>query len=329
MQLSRATVLLLLSSFAVACSGTIMPPEGTYTAPGTGFLPPTSDTPNPTSVAVDPNTLKDPNATSMKPSNPTSPSGSNNPTPPADPSKPAPVDYSSADLMLDVNTVLQAHPPVYSTENLGNPANVALWNQAAVDSLYRGLVVAQANYYPMLKLKDLAHLLLALAGTDSTGNYNLDNGSTGLLSVSTNVSGEFSAHANAVTDSNGIVVADPANLVLTNPGANVGVFAWSSRNSISAGESTTEIALGEMHGNVFRDVGNGIMAWVCGANTDRHRNPQTAGCPTDTYPGFHNRVEDYFVQANFGSVADFETILNAPVPNTLVNFKDAPTSTFP
>ena len=320
-------VLVLLSSFAVACGGTIVPSSGGYTAPSTGFLPPTPDDSNQTPMTIDPNTLKDPN---MKDPNAKDPNAGNPNNPnTSNPNKPASPDYSPADLMADMNVVLQAHSPIYSTENLGNPANVALWNQAAIDSLYRGLRAAQATYYPMLSLKDFTHLILALGGTDSTGDYNLSNGNTGYLQVSGNVSSEFSAHADVVKDPNGEVVADPANLVLTNPGVSVAVFAWSTRNSISAGESANEIAMGLKHGNVFRDVGNGIMAWVCGPNQDRHRNPQTAGCPSDTYPGFSNRVEDYFVQAKFGAPGDLEKILAAAVPTTVLNFKDAPAGAFP
>ena len=234
--------------------------------------------------------------------------------------------YTLANLSADMNAVLQARSPSSSDTygNLGNPANIALWTQSPLQSLYDGLLVTQASYYPSLSLQDLAHLILALGATDSTGDYTLNNGSTvGYLQVSTaNGENDYINHGLAIQGENGELIS-PSNISLGVPGANLALMAWYSRNAVSSGESADEASTGAHNHVVTRDVGNAVLAWLAGPGLDRHSNPPTS------WPAFYARLADYYVQSNFGTQASFDAIMNTSMPSTLQGFKDAPAGAFP
>lgn len=229
--------------------------------------------------------------------------------------------YTLANLTVDMNSVLKAHSPIYSSSNLGNPANIALWTQPELQSLYDGLIATQA-FYPSLSLQDLAHLILALGATDSTGDYRLVNGSsTGYLQVSSgSCQTDYTNHGLAITGPDGQLVS-PTSENLTDPGANVAMMAWYTRNAVSAGESANEVAANLHDHTVTRDVGNGILSWLEGPGQDRHT---LSGSAATNWSTFHDRIMDYYVQAGFGDTTSFETILNASMPATVLSFRDAP-----
>ena len=239
-----------------------------------------------------------------------------------------PVTYAIDNLAADMNNVLQQHMPVYSADNLGNPANVALWTPSLLASLYDGLVASQA-FYPNLSLQDLAHLILALGATDSTGDYRLSNNSSvGYLQVATSsCEADYIAHGLAIVGPDGQLLS-PSSISLNDPGANVVIMAWYTRNAVSAGESANEAAAGQHLPGVTRDVGNAILSWLVGPGSDRHALVSGSDA-ANRWPAFYNRILDYYVQGGFGTQASFDAILNTSLPSTLEAFKDAPANAFP
>ncbi len=237
--------------------------------------------------------------------------------------------YTVDNLSTDMTSVLQAHTPIYSTENLGNPANVALWTPTMLQSLYDGLVATQ-TFYPNLSMQDLAHLMLALGATDSTGDYRLsNNGAVGYLQVSTSsCQTDYTNHGDTVTGPHGQLIS-ATSITLTTPGANMAIMAWYTRNAVSAQESANEAAAGEhSHPSLRRDVGNAILSWLVGPGSDRWALVSGSDA-ANRWPAFYNRILDYYVQGGFGTQSSFDAILSTSMPSTLQAFKDAPAGAFP
>ena len=236
--------------------------------------------------------------------------------------------YSVDNLTADMNAVLQAHTPLYSSDNLGNPANVALWTPSIVQSLYDGIAAMQA-FYPSVSMKDLAHLVLALGATDSTGDYRVSNASSvGYLQVGLDsCKADYVNHGLQVNGPNGLSIS-PTNTPLNDPGANVAIMAWYTGNAVAAGESANEAAQG-LHAHVVtRDVGNAMLAWLSGPGLDRHT--LTAGSDaSNRWLAFYDRLLDYYVQGGFGTQATFDAILGTNMPSTLEAFKDGPAGALP
>jgi hypothetical protein len=223
--------------------------------------------------------------------------------------------YSVAQLKADIGTVLQLHAPVYSNRNLGNPANVALWTPDKIASLYRGIATAQ-QFFPQLSMTDLAHLVAAEGAQESTGNFALPGYSVGFLQVTPNtVVQDFTNHGRPILAPDGSAVVTPGITAdLTDPAQNVALWAWYTHNVVVAGMSLNEVALGFKQGGVTPDFGNAQFDWLAGPHNDRH-NPAVAA----SYKDYHDRIKDYFVQANFGTDAQFEQLLGTSIGTGLID----------
>ena len=233
------------------------------------------------------------------------------------PTAPLPVqdtNYTATMLAADINTVLQYHTGIYSNRPLGNSDNIALWTPDQVARLYQALVVTHASSYAMLALPDLAHLVLAEAAAESTGNFNLgiggaQSGGWGLLQVTPDtVVVDYNNHGLALQTAAGAVLLDPnTSHNLADPGVNALIWGWYTKNAVAFGTSANQAAAGQ-RGTVVPDYGNALFAWLAGPGHDRHSETDNAN-----YNDYYQRNEDYFVQAGFGTAADFTALMNTNV----------------
>jgi hypothetical protein len=241
------------------------------------------------------------------------------------PTMPLPVgdtNYTPTMLAEDIDTVLQYHTGIYSNRPLGNSGNVALWTPDKVALLYQALVVTHTSGYTAIALPDLAHLVLAEAAAESTGNYNIGiggspSGGWGLLQVTPDtVVVDYNNHGLALRSASGALLLDPnTSHNLADPGTNTLIWGWYTKNAVAFGISADQAAAGQ-RGTVVADYGNALFAWLAGPGHDRHIEGDNAD-----YNDYYQRNEDYFVQAGFGTAADFTALMDTLVGYTPAAWK--------
>lgn len=234
--------------------------------------------------------------------------------------------YTVDNLQAELTNVLQPRAGIYSNRPLGGADNLDKWDAVHYASLLRGMQVAH-QFYAQPSLPTLVHLILAELAAESSGDYTAMGGSAvGVLQVTpSTVQADYVHHGLTLQAFDGATVMDPQGSIdLTDPGENVALWAWSTRTSVTAGESADEIAA-NMHRKttVTRDFGNAHLAWLAGPGYDRHSLDPNSSIG-QAYKDYHDRIEDYFVQSGWGTAASFEALLGTPVGSSLVLFRDAP-----
>ena len=238
--------------------------------------------------------------------------------------------YGTRELLADLTLALASRPGPLSGRYLGNPANLALWTPLKVQQLMIGLRAAQSQFFPELSLQDFARLMVAEGAQESTGDWNLgvrpidfsDHASQGFLQVTpASVVLDYANYGLPIQDANGKVLIDPAKvsrMTLANPGTNVLLWSWYTRNSVATGVSMNEwinrVAWNIPVGKVTRDFGNAQFTWLAGPHNDRH----VAGAGYDDY---YRRIADYYVTSGFGSQQRFDQLLATPFDSRPVRLK--------
>ncbi len=245
------------------------------------------------------------------------------PNAPSAPLPTADLNYTPAMLTADINTVLQYHTGIYSNRPLGNSGNLALWTPDKIALLYGAMLAAHTVGFGALALADFAHLLLAEAAAESTGNYNLGigggaNGGWGLLQVTpATVVVDYDNHGLSIADASGhVLIAPNTSHDLADPGVNTLLWGWYTKNAVAYGVSANQAADGQ-RGSVLPDYGNVLFAWLAGPGHDRHSETDNAN-----YIDYYQRNEDYFVQSQFGTAADFTALMNSQVGHTPAAWQD-------
>lgn len=204
----------------------------------------------------------------------------------------------------------------FSGRALGNTANQALWTTAKTTSFYNGIVAAYLNFFrsEFADLKTFARLVMCECMQESTGNYNLgvrpvdfkDHTSHGLIQVTpASVLLDYKNYGQPIVDANGKLLVVPSltkEFDLSDPGINIIIWAWYTKNCVIMGVSMNEWVHKDVWhiptGGVPKNFGNCQLCWLAGPGVGREKN-KTA------FQDYHNRILDYWVASGFGTVDEY------------------------
>lgn len=242
--------------------------------------------------------------------------------------------YTVADLKADINAVLQTNLINLSGRALGNPANIAKWSDDKLKSFFDGIVQAQQIFFTMIPLKQFARLVVAEAAQESTLDWNLGADATGKIPV------DFNDHKSyGVLQCTGASVLidmskyglpfgnlDPSqaqNFDLTDPKTQILCWAFYTFNCTNMGVSMAEYFNRKAWntqgvGNVAKIYSNCLLTWLGGPRSDC-RTANGANCFLD----YHNRILGYWLNGNFGTQDEFESLMNTSVAGNIKFVKDS------
>lgn len=228
--------------------------------------------------------------------------------------------YDRENLLADLLNVISSRPAgPKSGEPLGNSANMALWTEDKVSSLYTGLSTAYRLLYPELEdLRTFARFVLCICMQESTGDHALNVGSPldlaswagqGVLQVTAaSVVKDFRDWGGRLgpldpKKAHALDLGDPCTCIL--------LWAWYSRACCLAGISIAEWVhrdeWGKVTGRVAKVYGNAMYAWLAGPGKDFRVSA------SDHLTHYFARISDYWTSAGFGTAAECEAIVNTKI----------------
>jgi hypothetical protein len=222
--------------------------------------------------------------------------------------------YSITDLTRDLNAAMASRPvgPL-SGRGLGNPANLELWGDEEIESLYEGLETARASLYPEFTMQEFARVATCVGMQESTGDlalYVAEGGvSQGLMQVSpATVVVDYEEFGLPIPP----VVSPRVELRLDDPGTSVVMWAWYTRVSALSGVSVAEyvnrVAWDIDISNAERTLASGMLAWLEGPGADAD-DPAVR----DHFRDYTSRIGDYWTESGFGSVSELNALMQRPL----------------
>jgi hypothetical protein len=211
-----------------------------------------------------------------------------------------------------------------TTLYLGRGGIINEWSQAKVASLNKGIQTAQ-QFFPNMSAKNLALLVVSEGAYESTGDTNLNVGSSdpgagqGFMQVTPqSVVKDYQAFGKEIKAPDGSTVLSPKGpFDWGNVSQNVAMWAWYSQNSLAAGTSLAQHFMPNQPPNVAsanKDYGNVMFTWNQGPSNDRH----TKGASFESY---YASVADFYVNSGFGSQADYDRLMATPTGDKMSAIK--------
>jgi hypothetical protein len=231
-------------------------------------------------------------------------------------------------MQTDLFEAMKTRPGVHSDRPLGNTANVALWGKPQVDSLWEGVFTAWKLFFRReFDLRTFSRMVLCEGMQESTGDFRLgckpvdfgDHTSHGFMQVTPgSVLKDFANHGKVIRSAlktrRGVVLARPDRTLqmdTSDPGLNVVIFAWYTKNSVLMGVSMQEyahrVAWNIPPGNVTPIFGNCQLCWLAGPHND------FLGAGAAAFRDYHARILDYYTGAGFGDVGAYEALIRTRI----------------